>query len=192
MHGGFLDGAGLPVSGAVVFTPCTPHLDPDTGIVTVCPLVYPLTNGEFTTGQLDAGCWVVRVVLECRNCPQESVYTIELPDDTDTHELSVLIESSLPLPPSVPQHVISVGGLSGVITQAQIAAMVGIGSFNGFVYQQVAPSSNWNITHTLGRIPLSVQVVVGGIPVIADVVTITATQVVIEFPSPQSGTVYLS
>jgi hypothetical protein len=60
----------------------------------------------------------------------------------------------------------------------------------GFDYTQVSPSSQWVVPHAMGRIP-AVDVYVGGELVGVDV-SATTTNVVITFPSPQTGVAVLS
>lgn len=61
----------------------------------------------------------------------------------------------------------------------------------GAVFPFTTPSSSWTITHSLGRFPLSVQVVVGTSEVLADVDIPNATQVVITHAVPTAGRVTL-
>jgi hypothetical protein len=61
----------------------------------------------------------------------------------------------------------------------------------GFVYTQTTPAAQWTINHDLGRLPLSTLVVIGGAQVVADIIFPSASQVVITFPSPMSGTATL-
>lgn len=64
------------------------------------------------------------------------------------------------------------------------------GAGTGFAYTQVSASAQWVIPHAMGRIP-AVDVYVGGNLVGVDV-SATTTNVVITFPSPQSGVAVLS
>jgi hypothetical protein len=61
----------------------------------------------------------------------------------------------------------------------------------GFTYTQSTPASSWSFTHTLGHYPLSTLVVIGSAEVIADVEFPALNQVLVTFPVPTSGTVYL-
>ncbi|MEU6582738.1 hypothetical protein [Nocardia sp. NPDC046763] len=62
---------------------------------------------------------------------------------------------------------------------------------SGYVWTQTVAQASWTVNHTLGRLPLAVMVTVGGLPVLTDIVALTATQVVVQFATPQTGTVSL-
>lgn len=60
---------------------------------------------------------------------------------------------------------------------------------SGFAWNQTSPSAQWNIPHALGRVP-AVEVYVAGKLIGVDV-DATNTNVVVTFPSPQSGVAVL-
>lgn len=60
-----------------------------------------------------------------------------------------------------------------------------------FVFEQATPSSEWSILHNLGSVPASFQVLVGGIPVIADVLEYSAERIVLAFGDASTGVVTL-
>lgn len=64
------------------------------------------------------------------------------------------------------------------------------GSAAAYVHSQPSPASTWTITHGLGRIPHSVQILIGGQEVFTDS-QIDATYVVLTFPSPESGEAHI-
>lgn len=64
------------------------------------------------------------------------------------------------------------------------------GAGASFVHNQTTPAATWTITHGLGRIPFSVQLVIGGFEVFTDC-QIDATHVVLTFPSSETGAAYI-
>lgn len=64
------------------------------------------------------------------------------------------------------------------------------GTGGAYVHTQASPASTWTIAHTLGRVPHSVAVIVGGQLVITDT-TVDATYAVLEFPSPVAGEAHI-
>lgn len=81
---------GDPVAGGVTFTPCSVL----PGVVVNCPLTYTFDDvtGTFTTGDLFPGCYDVRLVFDCVNCPkQPSDYRIIIPDSVNPWSLWGLI-----------------------------------------------------------------------------------------------------
>lgn len=63
---------------------------------------------------------------------------------------------------------------------------------SGFAYAQSSPSSNWIVTHTLGRYPLSSEITVAGEVVHTDITYPDVFTVVVTFASPQSGSLRLT
>ncbi len=61
------------------------------------------------------------------------------------------------------------------------------GPGTAFVFQQTTPSSEWSILHNLASVPASFQVLVGGIPVIADVLEYSNVRVVFAFGNASTG-----
>jgi hypothetical protein len=68
----------------------------------------------------------------------------------------------------------------------------GVGS-GGYVHDQSSAAAVWTIDHLLNTFPNLVVILTGQTaPVITDVEYTSANQVVLSFPSPETGTVYLS
>jgi len=61
-------------------------------------------------------------------------------------------------------------------------------SGSGVLFTQASAAATWTINHSLGRLPAAVNVVVGGQVVDADV-SVSTSQIVVVFASPQSGQV---
>lgn len=60
-----------------------------------------------------------------------------------------------------------------------------------FTHQQTTPATEWSIPHTLGVRPASIQVEVGGLPIIPDVIELSDIRVVLLFGEPSVGLVSL-
>jgi hypothetical protein len=58
------------------------------------------------------------------------------------------------------------------------------------VHAQSTPAATWTITHGLGRVPHSVQILIGGQEVFTDC-QLDATHVVLTFPSPETGEAHI-
>lgn len=56
-----------------------------------------------------------------------------------------------------------------------------------YLHEQVNSAATWSVTHTLGRVPNSVSIVVGGELVHTDVEFPSASTVVVTFAQPQAG-----
>lgn len=68
----------------------------------------------------------------------------------------------------------------------------GPGATVGFSHNQVSASSNWIVSHTLGRYPLSSEVTVSGEVVHADIEYPDVFTAVVTFANPQAGTLRLT
>lgn len=95
------------------------------GIVDPEPACVTLdAAGDFVSPVLQPG--PVEVTISAYGaCPWTIVVTAPA---AGSHDLADLIAASIPPPPATPAFVVSVGGLSGVITAAQIAGMVAANS----------------------------------------------------------------
>jgi hypothetical protein len=60
----------------------------------------------------------------------------------------------------------------------------------GIVHVQSSPASTWTFPHDLGRVPHSVTIYIDDQLVLTDT-TVDSVNVVVEFPSPQSGEVHV-
>lgn len=89
-------------------------------------------------------------------------------------------------------HIVTVEGrgAQGVVGPAGPQGPPGTAPHIPFV--QSSPASTWTITHTLATFPNVVVVLDGVGPVVPDVQYPDVETVVLEFPSPQSGTAVLS
>jgi hypothetical protein len=63
---------------------------------------------------------------------------------------------------------------------------------NGYQHVQSAAAATWIVSHTLGRYPLSHEIVINGEVVNADVTYSNAFTVVVAFATPQAGTLRLT
>jgi len=66
----------------------------------------------------------------------------------------------------------------------------GGGSVTPFVHSQNSPSPAWTVNHNFSRYPAAVSVLsIGGVEVEASVINISVNQLLVEFSSPQTGSV---
>lgn len=63
---------------------------------------------------------------------------------------------------------------------------------DGFEHVQATPASTWSVTHTLGRYPLSCEIVIADQVVFSDVEYPDQFTVVVTFAVPQAGTLRLT
>lgn len=62
----------------------------------------------------------------------------------------------------------------------------------GFVHAQETPAATWIVSHTLGRVPFSSELTVGGEIVHSDITYPDVSTAVVTFASPQAGTLRLT
>lgn len=110
----------------------------------------------------------------------------------DTASVEVLAEAAgspviVLVEPGIP-------GLDGIDGTDGIDGAVGPpGPINsGFQHTQVAPASTWSVTHTLGRYPLSCEIVIADQVVFSDVSYPDPLTVVVTFATPQAGILRLT
>lgn len=140
-----------PTGGGVTFAPCSLR-STTAGVLAPCPVWFPIdpVTGNLATPELEPGCYTVIVSLDCTGCVKNQPYDITLPA-SGSYTLWGLIAAQIPLPANTNPYVVSVGGLSGVITQQQIADMVGAFAAGSYVHTQNVASGVWTITHNLGQ-----------------------------------------
>ena len=63
---------------------------------------------------------------------------------------------------------------------------------SGFQFTQATPASTWSVTHTLGRYPLSCEIVIADQVVFSDVSYPDPLTVVVTFATPQAGILRLT
>ena len=63
---------------------------------------------------------------------------------------------------------------------------------SGFQHTQLSPASTWSVTHTLGRYPLSCEIVIADQVVFSDVSYPDPLTVVVTFATPQVGILRLT
>lgn len=120
----FTNASGQPSRGAVTFLPCSIRSRAGGGAITPCPITYQLDeDGQLTTGDLEPGCYIVTIVLDCKKCPENGVHKINVPE-LGPAELLDLITNYGPLPPEVVDYVVSLAGLSGVISEGQLQTLI--------------------------------------------------------------------
>ena len=83
--------------------------------------------------------------------------------------------------------------INGVVLQGdKTSAELGIESDKFYVFTQMAPASQWNISHPLDKFPSITVVDSGGSVVIGDVLYIDNSNIIITFNSAFSGIAYLN
>lgn len=111
---------------------------------------------------------------------------------SDTLVFDVEVAANLADPESV---------LVDVVVEEQVVAAILVTGPEGpqgppgsgsFIHNQAAAASTWIVSHTLGRVPNSVSVVIGGQLVHTDVEFPDAFTVVVTFASPQAGSLRLT
>lgn len=99
--------------------------DDGVGVIAACAITYQLdSDGKLLTEDLEPGCYHVTIALDCRKC-DKATYTIVLPDSMLVLDLWGLIPPPV-LNPNPQQYVVSLGGLSGVITLEQLIDLLGL------------------------------------------------------------------
>lgn len=78
------------------------------------------------------------------------------------------------------------------LTVAGPAGPPGPAAVLGHVHEQVSPSANWIVSHSLGRYPLSSELTVSGEVVHADITYPDVFTAVVTFAAPQVGTLRLT
>lgn len=88
---------------------------------------------------------------------------------------------------------IKIGNGFDTWTELPYTAPSGGGGSAGYVHDQSVAAAVWTIDHLLNTFPNVVVILTGETaPVITDIEYTSANQVVLSFPSPETGTVYLS